>query len=197
MSSDKSMKESNTKKAQTGNEFQNNFFEKVKAIVGDSAIVRNNSEYTIVARSLTSIVKTDVEVIFKDNMNTRFIFELTTSIRNDRFESKDAHAEGIINVLNKDGMECFYCLVLPTDDYYSGKNATKERDSNRHFADKINNQRNTTETDYNFIQIMFRESEALAFVKYLMTVDNVDIVDLVNKWKKMLNTPNCLNMLNF
>lgn len=188
MSSGNSMKESNTVKAQKGNAFQNNFFEKVQAIVGDRASVRNNNEYTIFVRCLQSTVKSDVEIIFNNNLTVRFIFELTTSIRNDRFESKDAHAEGIINVLNKDGIECFYGLVLPDDDYYNGKNATKELDSNRHFADKINHQRNVTETDCNFIQIMFRERQALEFVRCLTNMQSFNIIDLINEWKHRLET---------
>lgn len=180
------MQTSNTEKATTGNKFQEKFFEKVCYIIGDVAKIRNNITYTINVRGAEKETKSDVEVIFHHDNKTRFIFESTTSLRDDRFMAKDAQAEGIIKVLEDYGHQCVYCLVVPDDEYYTGKNAEKERHNNELFADKINIQRNVSQDNYKFLQMMFKESEALAFVEYLKTLDKFDIPSIIDVWRQKL-----------
>ena len=180
------MQTSNTEKATFGNKFQDAFFEKVCYLVGDMAKIRNNMIYTINIRGAEKDTKSDVEIIFQHDNKTRFIFEITTSLRDDRFMAKDTQAEGIINVLENYGHQCLYCLVVPDDEYYSGKNAEKERHNNELFADKINVQRNISQNNYKFLQIMFRESEALAFVEYLKNLNRFEILDIVDDWREKL-----------
>ena len=180
------MQVSNTTKAKSGNDFQNKFYQKACLLLGDSAQVRNNNYYQILVRAEEDKTESDVEVVFKHDKKTKFIFECTTTIRNDRYRSKDAQAEGIINYLKGQGIKCCYCLVMPDDEYYVGKNADKERHFNEVFADKINNKKNITSDNCSFLQLMLRESEALAFIEEMQTFDNFDVTYIVNEWRQRL-----------
>ena len=185
MTSADTMKSSNQQKAITGNKFQNNFFEKTYLLVHDVAQIKNNVSYNIMIRDIVKDTKSDVEIILHCNRKIRFIFELTTSIRDDRYLAKDAQAEGISKILETKGQQCFYCLVMPDDDYYSGENAEKERNNNAAFAEKIN-QRLITNTNHHFLHIMFREGEALAFIDSLKDLTDFDVLNLVQEWRQKI-----------
>lgn len=181
------MVQSNTNKAQSGNDFQNSVFNKIHQIIGDVAIMKNKVLYDnveIVYRKKKT--ESDIEMLFPSKSKFKVIFETTKTMRNDRDNDKDVKAQAIIKYHKEHNIEVLYAVVVMDDDTYTGSNAPKEISMNNRIASEINEQREITAERNDCVHLFLRESEAYDCIEHIKDNLHKDTLTLISECRDII-----------
>lgn len=181
------MVQSNTNKAQSGNDFQNSVFNKIHQIIGDVAIMKNKVLYDnveIVYRKKKT--ESDIEMLFPSKSKFKVIFETTKTMRNDRDNDKDVKAQAIIKYHKEHNIEVLYAVVVMDDDAYTGSNAPKEISMNNRIASEINEQREITAERNDCVHLFLRESEAYDCIEHIKDNLHKDTLTLISECRDII-----------
>lgn len=155
------LNESNKEKAVNGNTYQAFLYNKYFSSYEHKLYLRNNHSYQTeeLGRKVT-----DIEIELTSHPDIRLIFEVTYSLRDDRYWAKEIQANLVKKVLKSENKKCIYILLLPDDEQY-GENS-KEPKNNKRFEYLINSGI-SKKNGVGFIDLFMRESAVEGFLKYV------------------------------